>query len=218
MSEATRSGPFWDMIEGRAPMPPVARLLGWTLLSIDPECGEIRVRFEAKPDFLNPAGTVQGGFCPPCSTTRWAPLPSLCSAAIASRRRLNSRPASIGRPAGTDRRLWPRRAPRARPGLSRRDAVGRRRKVTRCGDLDRPHHRACGLQINFRLRPTSGGSSSCRPRPATCQKPHRRTGVLRPVYSAARDLVAIAISRRLGREQATEVSQCGTVSIAQSNL
>jgi acyl-coenzyme A thioesterase PaaI-like protein len=61
MSEAARKGPFWDMIEGRAPMPPVARLLGWTLLSIDPERGEIRVRFEAKPDFLNPAGTVQGG-------------------------------------------------------------------------------------------------------------------------------------------------------------
>ena len=61
MSEAARSGPFWDMIEGRAPMPPVARLLGWMLLSVDPERGEIRVRFEAKPDFLNPAGTVQGG-------------------------------------------------------------------------------------------------------------------------------------------------------------
>ena len=61
MSEAARSGPFWDMIEGRAPMPPGARLLGWMLLSVDPERGEIRVRFEAKPDFLNPAGTVQGG-------------------------------------------------------------------------------------------------------------------------------------------------------------
>jgi acyl-coenzyme A thioesterase PaaI-like protein len=54
MSEAARSGPFWDMIEGRAPMPPVARLLGWTLLSIDPERGEIRVRFEATTDFLKP--------------------------------------------------------------------------------------------------------------------------------------------------------------------
>ena len=84
MSEAARSGPFWDMIEGRAPMPPVARLLGWTLLSVDPERGEIRVRFEAKPDFLNPAGTVQGEFSPRCSTIRWAPLPSLSSAAIAS--------------------------------------------------------------------------------------------------------------------------------------
>jgi hypothetical protein len=49
------------MNEGRAPMPPVAQLLGWTLLSTDPGRGEIRVRFEAKPDFLNPAGTVQGG-------------------------------------------------------------------------------------------------------------------------------------------------------------
>ena len=36
MSEAARRGPFWDMIEGRAPMPPVARLLGRALLSIDP--------------------------------------------------------------------------------------------------------------------------------------------------------------------------------------
>src|SRR5581483_6392636 len=61
MSEPARSGPFWDMIEGRVPMPPVARLLGWTLVSVDPARGEIRVRFEAKPDFLNPAGTVQGG-------------------------------------------------------------------------------------------------------------------------------------------------------------
>lgn len=61
MVEATRTGPFWDMIEGRLPAPPAAALLGWTLISIDPEKGEIRVAFEAKPEFLNPAGTVQGG-------------------------------------------------------------------------------------------------------------------------------------------------------------
>jgi hypothetical protein len=102
MSEAARSGPFWDMIEGRAPMPPVARLLGWTLLSIDPERGEIRVSFEAKPDFLNPAGTVQGGILSAMLDDTMGPAASLCSAAIASRRRLNSRPASIGR-RGRDR-------------------------------------------------------------------------------------------------------------------
>jgi hypothetical protein len=102
MSEATRIGPFWDMIEGRAPMPPVARLLGWTLLSIDPERGEIRVSFEAKPDFLNPAGTVQGGILSAMLDDTMGPAASLCSAAIASRRRLNSRPASIGR-RGRDR-------------------------------------------------------------------------------------------------------------------
>jgi uncharacterized protein (TIGR00369 family) len=61
MAEPTRTGPFWDMIEGRLPPPPAAALLGWTLMSINAEKGEIRVAFEAKPAFLNPAGTVQGG-------------------------------------------------------------------------------------------------------------------------------------------------------------
>jgi uncharacterized protein (TIGR00369 family) len=56
-----RQGPFWDMIEGRSPPPPAARLLGWTLESIDPEQGTIRVAFEATEAFLNPIGTVQGG-------------------------------------------------------------------------------------------------------------------------------------------------------------
>lgn len=56
-----RLGPFWDMIEGRLPAPPVARLLGWTLEAIDPEQGTIRVRFEGRNDFLNPVGSIQGG-------------------------------------------------------------------------------------------------------------------------------------------------------------
>lgn len=56
-----RSGAFWDAIEGRAPMPPVASLLGWQLEEIDPEAGTINVRFEARPEFTNPLGNVQGG-------------------------------------------------------------------------------------------------------------------------------------------------------------
>lgn len=56
-----RVGPFWDMIEGRKPAPPAAQLLGWKLLEIDPEAGTIRVEFDGKATFLNPAGTVQGG-------------------------------------------------------------------------------------------------------------------------------------------------------------
>lgn len=56
-----RDGPFWDAIEGRAPMPPVADLLGWQLEDVDPEAGTIVVRFEAKPEFVNPIGNVQGG-------------------------------------------------------------------------------------------------------------------------------------------------------------
>jgi uncharacterized protein (TIGR00369 family) len=50
------------MIEGRRPAPPAARTLGWTLEAIDPDAGTIRVRFTATPDFVNPVGTVQGGF------------------------------------------------------------------------------------------------------------------------------------------------------------
>jgi uncharacterized protein (TIGR00369 family) len=56
-----RGGPFWDSIEGRAPMPPVADLLGWHLESIDPGEGTIRVRFQAREEFTNPLGNIQGG-------------------------------------------------------------------------------------------------------------------------------------------------------------
>jgi uncharacterized protein (TIGR00369 family) len=61
MSMPTRSGPFWDMMEGRAPAPPAGALLGWKLIALDPDAGTIRVQFTARPDFVNPVGTVQGG-------------------------------------------------------------------------------------------------------------------------------------------------------------
>jgi uncharacterized protein (TIGR00369 family) len=54
-------GPFWDAIEGRAPMPPAAALLGWQLEDIDPAEGTINVRFLARDEFRNPQGNVQGG-------------------------------------------------------------------------------------------------------------------------------------------------------------
>jgi len=42
-------------------MPPVAKLLGWRLLDARPADGWIKLGFEGKPEFLNPAGFVQGG-------------------------------------------------------------------------------------------------------------------------------------------------------------
>ena len=57
-----REGPFWDVVEGRASMPPAAALLGWELVSIDPEAGTIEVAYRADERFLNPVGVVQGGF------------------------------------------------------------------------------------------------------------------------------------------------------------
>ena len=61
MENNDRSGPFWDLIEGRRPLPPASRLLGWKLLTLDPVQGTIRVEFAAVPDFINPIGTIQAG-------------------------------------------------------------------------------------------------------------------------------------------------------------
>lgn len=41
--------------------PPCAKLLGWHVLDARPADGWIRVGFEARPEFLNPAGVIQGG-------------------------------------------------------------------------------------------------------------------------------------------------------------
>jgi uncharacterized protein (TIGR00369 family) len=41
--------------------PPSSRLLGWRLLDARPGDGWIRIGFDGKPDFCNPAGFVQGG-------------------------------------------------------------------------------------------------------------------------------------------------------------
>lgn len=46
----------------RFPKPPCAELLGWTLLDMDEDAGTVRIGFTARPEFLNPAGFVQGGF------------------------------------------------------------------------------------------------------------------------------------------------------------
>ena len=57
----TGEGPFWDVMEGRAAPPPAAVLLGWELVSIDPEAGTIEVAFTATEQFLNLIGVIQGG-------------------------------------------------------------------------------------------------------------------------------------------------------------
>jgi uncharacterized protein (TIGR00369 family) len=53
---------FWKMVDGRLPRPPCADTLGLQFAEIDGERGAIETKFEAKPEFLNPAGNVQGGF------------------------------------------------------------------------------------------------------------------------------------------------------------
>lgn len=43
------------------PRPPCADLLGWEVLDARPEEGWIRIGFEGRESFRNPAGFVQGG-------------------------------------------------------------------------------------------------------------------------------------------------------------
>ncbi len=42
-------------------LPPIAKLLGWSLLDIDSEAGTIQIAFNATEQFTNPAGHIQGG-------------------------------------------------------------------------------------------------------------------------------------------------------------
>ena len=57
-----RSGPFWDGVEGRVPIPRAAATLGFQFVEADVELGTIEVAFEATEDFTNPIGNVLGAF------------------------------------------------------------------------------------------------------------------------------------------------------------
>jgi uncharacterized protein (TIGR00369 family) len=59
---STRSGPFWDAVEGRAPMPRAAATLGLEFIDADIERGTIELAFAATEDFTNPTGNVLGTF------------------------------------------------------------------------------------------------------------------------------------------------------------
>ncbi len=57
-----RSGPFWDGVAGRLPMPRAARTLGFEFIDADIEDGTIKLAFTATEDFTNPMGNVLGAF------------------------------------------------------------------------------------------------------------------------------------------------------------
>ena len=40
--------------------PPSSKLLGWHLLDARPHDGWVRIGFDGKPEFCNPAGFIQG--------------------------------------------------------------------------------------------------------------------------------------------------------------
>ena len=57
-----RSGPFWDGVEGRAPVPRAAATLGFEFIDADVDNGTIEVAFTATEDFTNPMGNVVGAY------------------------------------------------------------------------------------------------------------------------------------------------------------
>jgi len=57
-----RTGPFWDGVAGRAPVPRAAATLGFEFVAADVDGGTIEVAFTATDDFTNPVGNVLGAF------------------------------------------------------------------------------------------------------------------------------------------------------------
>jgi uncharacterized protein (TIGR00369 family) len=45
----------------RLDAPPSSKLLGWRMLDARPQEGWVRIGFDGKPEFCNPAGFIQGG-------------------------------------------------------------------------------------------------------------------------------------------------------------
>jgi len=52
---------FQRMLRGQTPKAPVLTLLGSQIEAVDMDAGTLSATYEAREDFLNPAGTVQGG-------------------------------------------------------------------------------------------------------------------------------------------------------------
>jgi uncharacterized protein (TIGR00369 family) len=105
-----RSGPFWEFLAGRRPAPPAAALLGWELSWVAPERGEIEVFFDARADFTNAIGSVQGGFLAAMLDDTLGPalVATLADGEFAPTLELKVsflRPASPGRITGTGRVL-----------------------------------------------------------------------------------------------------------------
>lgn len=53
---------FWLIMDGKLPPPKSAATLGASFVSVDAEAGVIEMEFDAREEFLNPAGVIQGGF------------------------------------------------------------------------------------------------------------------------------------------------------------
>jgi uncharacterized protein (TIGR00369 family) len=62
MAPSDPDHPFWPAVRGEVPPPECAKLLGWKVIEAEPDSGRVVIEFEAKPEFTNPLGNIQGGF------------------------------------------------------------------------------------------------------------------------------------------------------------
>ncbi|MBS1810348.1 MAG: PaaI family thioesterase [Acidobacteria bacterium] len=53
---------FWEVVEGKLPMPPADQTLGFEVVEAIPDSGQITLEFTAKPEFCNVLGNIGGGF------------------------------------------------------------------------------------------------------------------------------------------------------------
>jgi uncharacterized protein (TIGR00369 family) len=53
---------FWKIMAGELPTPPAMKTLGGKIVRVDPVAATIEIEFQAKAEFANPAGHIQGGF------------------------------------------------------------------------------------------------------------------------------------------------------------
>ncbi|HEY5721599.1 MAG TPA: PaaI family thioesterase [Allosphingosinicella sp.] len=62
MPDLDQTGKKRPSVFSRQPAPPAAETLGWELIAEDPGAGTIEIAVHPGQAFLNPHGTVQGGF------------------------------------------------------------------------------------------------------------------------------------------------------------
>ena len=61
-AQRSTKNPFRAMAAGEIPPAPASQLLGLKILELDEAAGTCTIEFDGKPEFVNPIGTIQGGF------------------------------------------------------------------------------------------------------------------------------------------------------------
>ena len=103
-----RESLFWQIQDGRLPMPPAAATLGIFIRAVSLETGTVEVEFDGKPEFTNPVGAIQGGFLAAMLDDTMGPAlaATLNAGEFAPTLNLNvsfARPAKIGKLVGKGR-------------------------------------------------------------------------------------------------------------------